>query len=74
MCIRDRSQIELYQKNVNDLKALFEIGAASQAEIDQAELQLQSAIATRNSTLAQLEAGMESAKSSVEQLLSLIHI
>lgn len=63
-----QSQIELYQKNVNDLKALFEIGAASQAEIDQAELQLQSAIATRNSTLAQLEAGMESAKSSVEQL------
>ena len=63
-----QSQIALYQKNVNDLKALFEIGAASQAEIDQAELQLQSAIATRNSTLAQLEAGMESAKSSVEQL------
>ena len=58
-----QSQIELYDKNVNDLKALFEIGAACQAE-----LQLQSAIATRNSTLAQLEAGMESAKSSVEQL------
>ncbi|SFP44334.1 RND family efflux transporter, MFP subunit [Oscillibacter sp. PC13] len=62
------SQISLYQKNVNDLKALFEIGAASQIEIDQAELQLQSAIATRNSTLAQLEAGMQSSKSSLEQL------
>ena len=33
-------QIALYQKNVNDLKALYEIGAASQIEIDQAELQL----------------------------------
>lgn len=62
------SQIALYEKNVNDLKALFEIGAASQLEIDQAELQLQSAIATRNSTLSQLEAGMQSYKSNVEQL------
>lgn len=62
------SQISLYQKNVNDLKALFEIGAASQLEIDQAQLQLDSAIATRNSTLAQLEAGMQSSKSSLEQL------
>ena len=62
------AQINLYQKNVDDLKALFEIGAASQMEIDQAELQLKSAIATRNSTLSQLEAGMQSAKSNVEQL------
>ena len=62
------AQINLYQKNVDDLKALFEIGAASQVEIDQAELQLKSAIATRNSTLSQLEAGMQSAKSNVEQL------
>ena len=52
------AQINLYQKNVDDLKALFEIGAASQVEIDQAELQLKSAIATRNSTLSQLEAGI----------------
>lgn len=62
------SQISLYQKNLDDLKALFEIGAASQIEIDQAQLQLDSAIAQRNSTLAQLEAGIESYKSSVEQL------
>ena len=61
------AQINLYQKNVDDLKALFEIGAASQVEIDQAELQLKSAIATCNSTLSQLEAGMQSAKSNVEQ-------
>lgn len=61
-------QIALQEKNVSDLKALFEIGAASQMEIDQAELQLQNSIATRNSTLAQLEAGMQSSKSNVEQL------
>ena len=61
-------QISLYQDNLNNLKALYEIGAASQVEIDQAQLQLQSAIATRNATLAQLEAGMESYQSSLEQL------
>ena len=69
------AQVALYQKNVNDLKALYEIGAASQMEIDQADLQLKSAIATRNSTLSQLEAGMQSAKSNVEQLsLALEHV
>ncbi len=62
------AQIQLYQKNVEDLKALFEIGAASQLEIDQAELQLKSAEATRNSTLAQLEAGIQNALSGLEQL------
>ena len=54
------SQIALAEKNVNDLKALFEIGAASQLEIDQAELSLQTAQAQKTSTLAQLEAGMQS--------------
>ncbi len=62
------AQIQLSEKNVRDLKALFEIGAASQAEIDAAELQLQSAIATRNATLSQLQSGMESAKSGLDQL------
>lgn len=66
------SQIALYEKNVSDLEALLEIGAASQLEIDQAELQLQSAIATRNSTLSQLEAGMQSYKSNVEQLAAVL--
>ena len=61
-------QIALLEKSVRDLKELFKIGAASQMEIDQAELQLQTAIAQRNSTLAQLEAGMQSALSNVEQL------
>lgn len=61
-------QIALYEKNVNDLKALQEIGAASQSEIDAAELTLMSAQVTRDSTLSQLEAGIQSAKASVEQL------
>ncbi|NBI65602.1 efflux RND transporter periplasmic adaptor subunit [Pseudoflavonifractor sp. 60] len=61
-------QIALAEKNVNDLKALFEIGAASQVEIDQAELNLLSAQAQRTATLSQLEAGMQSYKSNVEQL------
>ena len=61
-------QIAMAQDNVNNTKALFEIGAASQLEIDQAELSLQQAIAGRDSTLAQLEAGIQNAKSGVEQL------
>ena len=66
------SQIALYTKNVNDLKALKEIGAASQTEIDQAQLQLESAVATKNYTLSQLEAGMQSYKSNVEQLSTVL--
>ena len=66
------SQIALYTKNVNDLKALKEIGAASQTEIDQAQLQLESAQATKNSTLSPLEAGMQSYKSNVEQLSTVL--
>ncbi len=61
-------QVALYEKNWNDAKALLEIGAASQLEVDQAELQYLSTRAQRDSTLAQLEAGMQSAKSSYEQL------
>ena len=65
-------QISLYEKNLNDLKQLYEIGAASQTEIDQAQLQLDSAIATRNSTLAQLKAGMQNYQSSLEQLSTVL--
>ena len=61
-------QVALYEKNWNDTKALLAIGAASQLEVDQAELQYLSTKAQRDSTLAQLEAGMQSAKSSYEQL------
>lgn len=61
-------QITLVESNVSNTKALFEIGAASQLEIDQAELALQQAMAGRDATLAQLEAGIQNAKSGVEQL------
>lgn len=61
-------QVALYAKNVEDTKALFAIGAASQTEIDQAELTLMGAQAQRDSTLAQLEAGMQSYESSLKQL------
>lgn len=61
-------QIALVEKNVADTKALYAIGAASQTEIDQAELQLMQLEATRDSTLSQLQAGMENYRSSLEQL------
>ena len=61
-------QINLYTKTVSDLEALYAIGAASQLEIDQARLQLQTAQATRAATLSQLEAGVQTAKSGLEQL------
>jgi len=61
-------QVALAADNVSITKALFEIGAASRLEVDNAELNYQSAVAGRNATLAQLEAGMQSAKSSVSQL------
>ena len=62
------AQIAMYEKNLSDLQALYEIGAASQMEIDNAELSLMSAQATRNSTLAQLEATMKNSESQLEQL------
>ena len=61
-------QIALYEKNLKDTKALFDIGAASQAEIDQAELTLMGAKNQRESALSQLEAGMQSYKSNMQQL------
>lgn len=65
--ILDR-QVALAQENVNNTKALFAIGAASQLEVDNAEIGYLSAVAGRNSALAQLEAGIQSAKSGLEQL------
>ena len=61
-------QIQLAADNVTNTKALFEIGAASQLEVDQAEINYQNAVASKNSALAQLEAGIQNAKSGLEQL------
>ena len=68
-------QVQMASDNVANTQALFEIGAASQLEVDQAQLNYQSAAAGRNSTLAQLEAGIQNAKSGLEQLdLVLEHV
>lgn len=61
-------QVQMAADNVENTKALFQIGAASQLEVDQAELNYSTAVAGRNSALSQLEAGMQSASSSLEQL------
>ena len=66
------TQIALAEKNVRDLRALFEIGAASQAEIDSAQLNLMTLQASRDSTLAQLEAGIQTSQSNVEQLSTVL--
>ena len=65
--ILDR-QVALAADNVTNTKALYEIGAASQLEVDQAEINYQSALASKNSALAQLEAGIQNAKSGLEQM------
>lgn len=65
-------QIQLAQDHVANTKALFEIGAASQLEIDNAEISYQSALAGKNSALSQLEAGIQNAKSGLEQLDSVM--
>ena len=66
------TQIALAEKNGRDLQALFEIGAASQAEIDSAQLNLMTLQASRDSTLAQLEAGIQTSQSNVEQLSTVL--
>lgn len=67
LALLDR-QLQLASDNVTNTKALFEIGAASQLEVDQAELNYQSAVASRNASLSQLEAAIQNAKSGLEQL------
>lgn len=66
------SQIALAETNLATTERLLEIGAASQLELDNAKLQLQQLQITKTSTLSQLEAGMQSGKSSLAQLSSLL--
>lgn len=63
-------QVEQAEKNFNDTKALYEIGAASQLEVTNADLTLQNLRATRDSTLAQLKASIESSESALASLSS----
>jgi len=61
-------QVALAKDTAANTRALYEIGAASKLEVEQAELGYLNAVAGMNSALAQLEAGMQSAKSGLEQL------
>ncbi len=61
-------QVQLAADNVTNTKALFDIGAASQLEVDQADINYQTAVAGRNSTLSQLEAAIQNARSGLDQL------
>lgn len=61
-------QVKLAEDNVANTQALFEIGAASQLEVDNAQISYESAAAGMNSALAQLESAIQSAKSGLEQL------
>lgn len=69
------AQVELQQKTLDATRALFEIGAASQIEVDSAQLQLDSAVAQRNSTRGQLDAAVQQAKAGLEQVgMALDHV
>lgn len=61
-------QIALAENNVTTTRKLFDIGAASQLEVDNAQLTLDQAVMGRDSALAQLEAGIQNGKSGLEQL------
>ena len=61
-------QVAQAEKNVSDTQALFDMGAASQAELDSAKLSLENAKASMNSALDQLEVGMQNYKATMEQL------
>jgi len=61
-------QIAQYEKAYGDTLALFEIGAASQFEVDNAKLTLDGAKVNRSSALSQLEVAMKNAQNSMEQI------
>ena len=61
-------QVKLAEDNVANTQALYEIGAASRLEVDNAQIGYESAVAGMNSALAQLESAIQSAKSGLEQL------
>ena len=61
-------QIAMAENNLTTTRKLFEIGAASQLEVDNAQLTLDQALMGRDSALAQMEAGIQNGKSGLEQL------
>ncbi len=61
-------QIAQAEKNISDTKALLAIGAASQAQLEAAELTLLQLTTTRDTTIRQLEDGMTSISSNIKTL------
>lgn len=61
-------QVAQAEKNVADTQALFEMGAASQMEVDNAKLTLENAQASMNSALDQLRVGMQNYQATMKQL------
>ena len=61
-------QIALAENNLITTQKLFEIGAASQLDVDIAQITLEQALMGRDSGLAQLEAGIQSGKASLDQI------
>ena len=61
-------QIALAENNLVTTQKLFDIGAASKLEVDNAQITLDQAIMGRDSALTQLEAGIQNGKSGLEQL------
>ncbi len=60
--------VAMQETNYQNTLALFEIGAASQLEVDAAELQYLSAVAQRDATLSQLASAMSSQQSGYLQM------
>lgn len=61
-------QIALAENNLLTTQKLFDIGAASQLELDNAQITLDQAVMGRDTALAQLEAGIQSGKASLDQV------
>lgn len=61
-------QIAQHEKNYRDTLSLFEVGAASQLEVSNAKLAVDSAKVSRTSSLAQLELTMKTARNTMDQV------
>lgn len=63
-------QVAQAEKNYNDTLALFEMGAASQMEVDNAKLTWDNASTSMTSALDQLQVGMQNYQATMQQLES----
>lgn len=61
-------QVKMAEDNLANTQALFEIGAASQLEVDNAQLSLDNAKAGMTSALSQLEVSMKNFQATIAQL------